>query len=141
MAEAMTDLAAGYLAFCGVKLVGYTAAAAIISRVYGRRDRNAFQVGPVRTLIGIAASAVLISVVWTLDALVVKPAIVIGVFCGGLVAMRFAEWWILIWLFYDRQLSSLRRDWIVAFLGVVWSFALDIPALHGTYVAGRMIVC
>ncbi len=65
----MQDVVLGYLAFCGIKLAGYTGAALLISRVYGRSDRNAILVGIVRTLIGMAAGAVLISASWAVDGL------------------------------------------------------------------------
>ena len=48
---------AGYLAFCAVKAVGYTGAAAVISRIYERTDRNALVVGATRTLIGMLVGA------------------------------------------------------------------------------------
>ncbi len=70
-----------------------------------------------------------------------KPAVGVGLLFGTLVLMRLVEWWILIWLFYDRRISSLRRDWVVAIAGVLWSFTLDIPAVYAMYVTGRMVVC
>ena len=78
MPAGMSDPVCGYLAFCAVKAVGYTAAAAVISRTYNRPGVNAFLqptanasvqsimsafvIGPVRTLIGMATGAALFAV-------------------------------------------------------------------------------
>ena len=59
---------------------------------------------------------------------------------AGLAVLRLAEWWLLLWLFYDRHLSS-RRGWGVACGGTVWSFILDIPAAIGYIFAAGVWIC
>jgi hypothetical protein len=59
----------------------------------------------------------------------------------GLPLVRVGEWWLLIWFFFDRKLETPGRDWLWAFFGVLWSFALDAPALLGLLFIGRGFVC
>jgi hypothetical protein len=125
----------GYLAFCTVKAIGYTSAAAVISRTYDDPAAKAFVVGPVRTLIGMATGAVLFAV------LQISPEALKGLAVPGLIIVRLFEWWLLVWLFYDRHLLSPRHNGLVVFLGTVWSFVLDIPAALGFFIVGGFWVC
>jgi hypothetical protein len=133
----------GYLAFCGVKAVGYTVAAKAISHVY-QTNLNSWGVGLTRTLIGMAAGGAWFGI---LNGISNPPLPAVSPQYASLVALsllgatRIAEWWLLIWLFYDRHLSSPRRGWIVVLLGVLWSFALDFPAIIGWFVVGGFWVC
>ena len=131
---------AGYLAFCAVKAVGYTGAAAVISRVYERTDRNAMVVGAARTLIGMAVGAAIYAFQHIESAYGLDTFDTMAKDIAGLAVLRFAEWWLLLWLFYDRQLSS-GRGWGVACGGVVWSFVLDIPAVLGYVIAAGVWIC
>ena len=131
---------AGYMAFCAVKAVGYTAAAAVISRIYERADRIAFVVGPTRTLIGMAVGAAIygfqrMAVTYGFEVFDTLPKAI-----AGLAVLRLLEWWLLLWLFYDRKLSS-RRGWAVVGGGIVWSFVLDIPAVIGYIFAAGVWIC
>ncbi len=125
---------AGYMAFCAVKAVGYTGAAAVISRIYERTDRNALIVGATRTLIGMAVGAAIYAF-HAIDTFDTMPKAI-----AGLAVLRLAEWWLLLCLFYDRQLSS-RRGWGVACGGTVWSFVLDVPAVIGYIYAAGVWIC
>jgi hypothetical protein len=131
----------GYFAFCGVKAVGYTAAAAVISRIYDRNLKS-FLVGLTRTLIGMSIGAGLFGVTYLYNSLPnIQPEYARLIIFGILCLLRLAEWWILIWLFYDRPLREPYRGWKVAVLGVVWSFVLDIPAITGFLIVGGFYVC
>jgi hypothetical protein len=59
----------------------------------------------------------------------------------GLAPVRVAEWWFLLWLFYDRQLRQKRKDWNWVALGTGYSYALDIPALLGFCITGGAWIC
>lgn len=125
----------GYLTFCAVKFVGYSAAAGVISEVYNRKQRRPLLIGAVRTLIGMVAGAAYYSA-WKLIA--GGPGD-IG-YLAGLLPIRVAEWWLLIWLFYDRHLQQQRKGWCTVGVATAWSFALDIPAAFGfLYTAGVWI--
>jgi len=92
--------AVGYLVFGGIKFAGYSLAARSISKRYQRTDRNAYAVGGTRTLIGMMAGALYIGLLSFLPQKVVATGGL--VFLAGLLPMRIAEWWLLLWLFYDR---------------------------------------
>ena len=51
-----------------------------------------------------------------------------------LVPIRFAEWWALIWLFFDRVFATKLRDWSWVAVGTMWSFLLDLPVIAGVVV-------
>ena len=128
----------GYLGFCAVKFAGYSLAARFISRGYQRADRSAFLVGGVRTLIGMVSGAAYYNI-WRL---IPDAAAAGGIgYVGGLLPVRLAEWWLLLWLFYDRQLQQRPKDWRTVALATVWSYALDVPALIGFFVTGGVWIC
>src|SRR5262249_25233650 len=95
----------GYASFCAVKFVGYSVAAWVLSRSYKRPDRNPVLVGGVRTLIGMAAGAAYFGVALVLGKAFPGLAQDYGgwLYMAGLLPVRMAEWWLLIWLFYDRR--------------------------------------
>ena len=131
--------AIGYLVFGGIKFAGYSLAARSISKRYQRPDRKAFVVGGTRTLIGVIAGALYIGLLSFLP----QKTIATGgfVFLAGLLPMRIAEWWLLLWLFYDRGLERKRLGWRVVVLATLWSFALDIPAIAGAFFTGGFWIC
>ena len=134
-----TSPAIGYLVFGGIKFAGYTLAARSISKRYERTDRNAFAVGGARTLIGMIAGARYFGLL----ALLPQKTVATGglVFLAGLLPMRIAEWWLLLWLFYDRGFEKSGLGWRVVALATLWSFALDIPAIAGAFFTGGFWIC
>jgi len=131
--------AVGYLVFGAIKLAGYSLAARFISKRYQRTDRNAFVVGSARTLIGVLAGALYFGLLLILP----QKTVVAGglVFLVGLIPMRIAEWWLLLWLFYDRKLAHGRLGWRVVALATLWSFVLDLPAIAGAFFTGGFWIC
>ena len=59
----------------------------------------------------------------------------------GLIPLRIIEWWLLIWLFFDRKLTRRSLGWRWAWYGVLCSFGLDIPAALGFCATGGIAVC
>jgi hypothetical protein len=115
------------LVVLGVKFAGYSLAANLISQAYERSDLSARLVGGVRTLVGVAGAALYVGLLLSLFHRGLPGGF--GTFLPGLVLIRFAEWWLLIWLFYDRGLKTTALDAKVAVLGTIWSFALDVVLL------------
>jgi hypothetical protein len=143
MPVGMSHPVVGYVTFCGLKAVGYTAAAPLISRMLGRDNVNPYAVGATRTLIGMAAGIVLYGMAGMVRAAAgptvryhFGPLSVVA-----LILMRIAEWWLLIWLFYRQRPCSRGRDWLVVLLGILWSFILDVPATIGWLIVGGFYVC
>jgi hypothetical protein len=128
----------GYIGFCAVKFAGYTIAARFISRSYERKGRSEYAIGGVRTLIGMAAGVAYFNL-WRL---IPGTAAASGFgYMGGLVPVRFGEWWLLVWIFYDRELRQARKNWCTVALATIWSYVLDVPALVGFLVTGGVWVC
>jgi hypothetical protein len=125
--------------FGAIKFAGYSLAARFISRRYARNDRNAYAVGGTRTLIGMVAGALYFGLLSVLP----QQAVATGglLFLAGLLPMRIAEWWLLVWLFYDRKLEQGRLGWRVVALATCWSFVLDIPAIAGAFFTGGFWIC
>jgi hypothetical protein len=138
MPGGLTDPVAGYIGYFCVKAAGYTVAATVISRTYSRSDLNPFAVGSARTVMGMAAGLMIHELLPTLDRAMASSAVFVSLAVLGLICITLAEWWLLIWMFYDRHLSSPRRDWAVTVCGTVWSFILDVPAVFVHLVAGKV---
>jgi hypothetical protein len=142
MPAGITNPALGYASFCAVKLVGYSVAGWYLSRSYGRPDVGAVRVGVTRTLIGMVAGALYFGA-WMAIA-VPGDAASVGfphLYLAGLLPVRVAEWWLLVWLFYDRKLAQPAKDWRAVMLGTVWSYILDAPAIAGFFVTAGFWVC
>ena len=134
----------GYTTFCAFKFAGYTAAAHVLSGLYDCKDHSAWKVGAVRTLIGMAAGAAYFGL-WSLVSRNTPGAIqgsgVPFFYLAGLLPIRIAEWWLLIWLFYDREFRQPAKDWRAVVLGTVWSYVLDAPAVAGFIATAGFWVC
>ncbi|MCM3874618.1 MAG: hypothetical protein ND895_28320 [Pyrinomonadaceae bacterium] len=128
----------GYLVFGAVKLAGYSLAGWHLNRSYSGASANFAVVGVTRTIIGMLFGAGL--------ALLAFPFVMFGglgilIYIVGLVPVRLTEWWIIIWLFYDRSMMTKQKDWQYVGLGTAWSFGLDIPALIGFVATGGFWIC
>jgi hypothetical protein len=131
--------AVGYLVFGGIKFAGYSLAARFISKKYGRANRNPYVVGGSRTLIGVVAGALYVGLLALLPQSFVKTGGLL--FLLGLVPMRVAEWWLLLFLFYDRRFEHPALGWRIVILAMLWSFALDVPAIAGAFFTGGFWIC
>lgn len=139
MPAGVSNPALGYLAFCAVKLGGYTLAARFLSRVYDQRDKSSWAIGATRTAIGMAAGALYLGlVVLVADAVPRAGGIA---YLAGLLPVRIAEWWLLLWMFYDRPLEHKKRGWGMVALMTAWSYLIDIPAIAGLILTGGFWVC
>ncbi len=127
-----------YAAFAVIKLAGYVLAAWHLNRRYADATVHFTLVGLTRTVVGMLFGAAL--------ALLAYPLMVFDglgalVFLLGLIPIRVLEWWIIIRIFYDRSLERKKEDWKYVFLGTIWSFALDIPALLGFIGTSGFWIC
>jgi hypothetical protein len=126
----------GFAYFVGVKFVGYTAAAAVIRRLYPESKATIAKVGLTRTLIGIAAGAAY-GGLWYVAYKFLPPA---GkeqwdlYYLVGLFPVRIAEWMWLIYLFFNRTLLNRPRAVGIAVGGTVWSYCLDAICIAAAFV-------
>ena len=121
----------GFMVVLAIKLAGYSAAAVVISKAYQRTGLSPFVVGASRCGIGLVLGGIAGLLVSGFGSIVRAL-----LFLVGLVPVRMIEWWILVWLFYDRPLANRKLGWKVVCLGTVWSFVLDIPAIIGLIIVG-----
>jgi hypothetical protein len=125
----------GFAAFLAVKYAGYSLAGGVLNWAYSTRERSAWKVGLVRTVIGVAAG-----VTFGLAAMYLP----IGgwLFFGGLIPVRVLEWGLLLRLFYEAQFLATPRAWRWSAAGVVWSFLLDAIGVGAALVVpGGIWVC
>ena len=144
MPAGLHDPVLGYIGFCAVKFAGYSVAAWAISESYKRPDRNPWIVGGARTLIGMATGAAYFGLVFVLSKSFVGVAqgnLAFFLYMAGLLPLRIAEWWFLLWLFYDRKLEQPAKGWRIVYVGTVWSYVLDLPATLGLLAVGGVWVC
>src|SRR5213075_910936 len=139
MPGGISNPALGYAAFCAVKLGGYSLAARFISRAYEKKERSAWLIGASRTAIGMAAGALNYGAVLLVSDLIPRAGGFL--YLAGLLPVRIGEWWLLLWLFYDRPMNQKKKDWLVVCLATLWSYLLDIPAVAGWMITGGFWVC
>ena len=133
----------GYATFAAIKFAGYAAAAHFLSMRYNREDLSAWKVGGARTLIGMSAGAVYFGL-WFAYEYAAHPDMFRDypyLYLAGLLPFRIAEWWFLIWLFYDRKLREPAKGWRMVGLGTVWSYILDAPAIAGLVATAGIWIC
>jgi hypothetical protein len=117
----------GILPFAGVKFVGYMLAGVYLSKQYGEDEAGrvvtpvAF--GAARAILGVASGlAMAVGVVMSGHGGMSNSQILVA-----LAPVRFVEWTLLVWLFYERR--SRRHLLIVnSALGTLLSYVLDVPA-------------
>lgn len=134
----------GFAAFTGVKFLGYSVAASILTNIF-QSQRNAWLVGLARTGIGLVAGT-LFGGIWILLGTLFHnkwPEWAAALlFFGLLIPIRLAEWSLLIHFFFDRGLVQRVRDLKFAALGGVWSFVLDGVGIVSAFVIpGGFWVC
>jgi hypothetical protein len=139
MPAGLTDPALGYVGFVAVKLAGYSLAGWALSQSYARPDVGAVWVGAARTFVGMAAGALYFGLWWASGAFAPGPASYL--YLAGLLPVRLAEWWLILWLLYDRKLAQPAKGWRAAILGTAWSYVLDVPAIAGLLAVGGFWIC
>lgn len=131
-----------FVAFVGIKFVGYTAAARVLQRSYAAPQVSILKVGSARTAVGIVAGLAYGSI-WMFG-----PRSVFGAnpsmlwYFLGLVPIRMGEWSLILRVFFDRKDPDWKRLLTFAGLGSLWSYALDAIGMGAALVIpGGMWVC
>ena len=137
----------GFAYFAAVKLVGYSAYAAILNRTETISQASCripapWKSGLVRTGIGVAVgTAVGLSFWKLLPSGGWLEAHGGAVFLWGLVPVRVLEWYSFFWLLYRN--CHLRGSNIAVFivLGIVTSFLLDVVGMFTMFGLGGVWIC
>jgi hypothetical protein len=134
-----SELIAGYATFATIKVVGYCTLTFVMDRVYKKPIWFFILSGISRTLIGLVFGGIYSFIGGLL--LGISGFTLAPLFLLGLLLLRLLEWWLVVWLFYDRSLTEKSKDWVWVGIGVAWSFVLDIPAFLGLVVKSGLFIC
>jgi hypothetical protein len=154
LAGVFEDFEPGYLAFVGVKLVGYSIAGYALNRAYANLKRHFLVVGLVRTLIGLAIGGLFGWAAFVIGDRLPPPyesrpemwGITLdewakALYIVALALIRLFEWRAVIWIFYGRESQQRKKAWLFALCGVAWSFLLDVPAIIGVIASVGIHMC
>jgi len=134
----------GFAYFSAVKAAGYTGFALALKGGYGLRESpkpDVWAVGLARTGIGIVAGLSYGALWWFLLGKILGDSADI-LFYVFLLPVRFAEWSLLIWLFFDRGLHDRNRQWKWVGWGILCSYLLDAVGVFAAFVLpGGAWVC
>jgi len=129
-----------FVAFVGVKFVGYTAAAKLLQRTYEAPQVKVLKVGSARTALGIAVGLAYGSI-WTFATPHSGDSTWLWYFLGW-VPVRMGEWSLILWAFFEKKDPDWTRLLIFAGLGSLWSYVLDaIGVGTALVIPGGMWVC
>lgn len=135
MSAVITDPIIGYAIFATIKALGYWGFSWRLTAMY-RKARTTSSVSehvPKRIsnplLLGLARTAIGMTIGATYWLAVEDANPTIPLFI--LPFIRVIEWWLIIWLFCDRNFRHQWLGWRMVFEGVLVSFLLDIPAMLG----------
>jgi hypothetical protein len=137
MAYGSTQL--GIAAFASIKVLGYSAAGLYLNRRERLTQPHPLVFGVARAAVG---TAVGMSYAYALS----RSRLAVGhsefAFYPGLIPIRFAEWLLVLWLFYRNWPRYREKRLRYAACGIVWSFVLDVPAaVAAITVPGGFWIC
>jgi hypothetical protein len=134
----------GFLYFTGVKLAGYTAYSHYLRNMLDdpsdRGFGRTFKIGGTRTLIGLAAGLSYGALAWATHLFDRGDASTV-IYLLGLLPIRIAEWWLLLWLFFPMKNEAGKIGKGVTF-GIIVSYLLDaLGILAALVIPGGAWVC
>ena len=126
----------GLIAYSTIKLIGYSLFGRQANKWYKKTSPHPIIFGVTRTLLGVAVG---IGSLFLLSSLTSHQGALFFVF---LIPIRFFEWFLILYLFYERKNYSFKRISGYAVMGIIWSFVLDIPAIMSVFIIpGGVWVC
>ncbi len=126
----------GSITYLAIKLIGYSFAASYLNHTYDQQ-KSTIIVGLIRTLIGVIIGTLyylMVSSVFNSDVLVNKFLLLI------LIPVRYFEWWLVIKLFYKKEIKFGYFTWGILGL-IIFSFVLDLPTIFGVIIIGGFWCC
>lgn len=127
----------GVAYFSAIKLAGYSFAGHYLNKQEKVDTPTPFKFGAGRTALG-----VIVGVPYALTVGSLFPDLAMPLFLLGLVPIRLGEWIAMIWIAYRTGSGPWTRRWKYAAQGMVWSFALDAPAIGAAFVLpGGFWIC
>jgi hypothetical protein len=127
----------GGLAFVAIKFAGYSLAGYQLRKWYQESSVNHFTFGAARTILGIIAGVSFAFLAEEME--IARSELDFFVY---LLPVRLLEWLLVIWVFFQHKQVQTSRLVKHSFLGTVWSYVLDAPAVGSIFVVpGGMWVC
>jgi len=124
------------LAYATVKLAGYTFFGKKLNQWYNKTKPRPLVFGAARTLLGIVIG---IGSLFLLGGLTSNQGTLFLIF---LIPIRFFEWFLILYLFFERNNFSFKRISGFSVQGIFFSFALDIPVIFSVFVIpGGVWIC
>lgn len=121
-----------------IKLAGYLLASVAFNRAFEAKE-NPIIPALVRTGLGAVCGYLYVSA-WGFFGPLDGSILLIIVFYGGLFITRVAQWWLVLWLFWDGAVRAPQRGWACAVMGALLSHFLDLPALViYAWTAGKLL--
>jgi len=126
----------GLAAYSTIKLIGYSLAGNFLNHRYKATAPRPIVFGIARTVLGIIVG------VCSVYFLSKNPDVKEAEFFVGLIPIRFFEWALVIFIFFERQNFQLARISKYSLIGIGWPFLLDIPVIASFFVIpGGFWVC
>jgi hypothetical protein len=124
------------LAYTTVKLAGYSFFGKKLNQWYNKTRPRPIVFGAARTLLGIVVG---IGSLFLLSGLTSNRE---ALFLILLIPIRFFEWFLMLYLFFERNNFSIKRISRFSTQGIFFSFALDIPVIFSVFVIpGGVWIC
>ena len=113
----------GLITYAAIKVLGYSLFGGRLHRWYKTIKPPAFVFGVARTVLGFFAGVITLFVLGLFKIDFGIPFLLV------LVPVRYVEWFLMLYFFYEKDELSLSRISGYAVAGIVWSFILDIPVI------------
>lgn len=137
----------GFAYFAGTKFLGYSAFAHVLRKKFsdsGEGPKRTFQIGGLRTLIGVGAGisyGALMGLAWE-KVSATHEALGWILFFGGMLPLRFGEWYWLLRLAFKDKIRGHPQTMPSLALGTLVSYGLDAIGVAAAFVLpGGMWVC
>ncbi len=113
----------GLIAYTTIKVIGYSWFGSKLNKKYQKVEPRPYIFGIARTLLGLVAG---ITAIYLLEKINSNQG---TIFLISLIPIRFFEWLLIIYIFFERIDFSFKRICKYSLVGIIYSFLLDIPVI------------
>ena len=113
----------GLIAYTTIKVIGYSWVGWKLNQWYQKTNPRPYLFGIARTILGLAVG---ITALYLLEKINSNQG---AIFLISLIPIRFFEWLLIIYIFYERFDFSFKRISKYSLVGIIYSFLLDIPVI------------
>jgi hypothetical protein len=113
----------GLIAYTTIKVIGYSWVGRKLNQWYQKTKPRPYLFGIARTILGLAVG---ITALYLLEKINSNQG---AIFLISLIPIRFFEWLLIIYIFYERFDFSFKRICKYSLVGIIYSFLFDIPVI------------